>query len=410
MKAKHLLFLTSEFPFGKGETFIENELPFLEEAFENVTIVSLSSDEQQSRSVGSNTIVYRHPVILSTRDKIAAFRWLAHRDVLQELWRLCFVYRLFPTAPRIFTVLFSWDRANRLTKVLRPLLKDNTIAYAYWTDDSTLALAQLKLSNPELKAISRFHRWDVYFEVNSINYLPFRSFINQKLDFQIAIAQQGMDYATQHWKVRDKDKLKLSRLGTKEQMAMPKPKDSLPAERIIVSCSNVIPVKRVNLIFDVLNEMENHTIRWIHFGDGIELEELQKKIEKKVRPHLSVEWRGRISNKSVLEEYRKLNPDLFINLSTSEGIPVSIMEALSLGIPVLATAVGGTPEIVSDEVGALVSPEASTEEISASVEKLLSLSLKDWNALSAQAFAFWQANYNAEQNYRSFASWLKEIE
>ncbi|NCO54621.1 MAG: glycosyltransferase, partial [Bacteroidetes bacterium] len=49
--------------------------------------------------------------------------------------------------------------------------------------------------------------------------------------------------------------------------------------------------------------------------------------------------------------------DLFINVSESEGIPVSIMEALSAGIPVIATNVGGTNEIVNNDVGFLIDKE-----------------------------------------------------
>lgn len=47
--------------------------------------------------------------------------------------------------------------------------------------------------------------------------------------------------------------------------------------------------------------------------------------------------------------------DVFINLSTNEGVPVSIMEAISFDIPIVATDVGGTSEIVTDETGILVS-------------------------------------------------------
>lgn len=46
--------------------------------------------------------------------------------------------------------------------------------------------------------------------------------------------------------------------------------------------------------------------------------------------------------------------DLFVNMSLSEGIPVSIMEAISFGIPIIATNVGGNAEIVNDETGVLI--------------------------------------------------------
>ena len=46
--------------------------------------------------------------------------------------------------------------------------------------------------------------------------------------------------------------------------------------------------------------------------------------------------------------------DYFINLSDSEGIPVSIMEAMSVGIPIIARDVGGNREIVTNNNGCLL--------------------------------------------------------
>jgi glycosyltransferase involved in cell wall biosynthesis len=49
--------------------------------------------------------------------------------------------------------------------------------------------------------------------------------------------------------------------------------------------------------------------------------------------------------------------DLFVLASHHEGLPVTVMEALTLGVPVVATAVGGLPEVVTDgENGFLVTP------------------------------------------------------
>lgn len=48
--------------------------------------------------------------------------------------------------------------------------------------------------------------------------------------------------------------------------------------------------------------------------------------------------------------------DAFVLASNNEGLPVAMMEALALGLPIVATAVGGVPEIVNDSNGVLVPP------------------------------------------------------
>ena len=76
---------------------------------------------------------------------------------------------------------------------------------------------------------------------------------------------------------------------------------------------------------------------------------------------MDIRFTGPISNNKVFELYRTTPIDLFINVSKSEGIPVSIMEALSVSIPVLATNCGGIEEIVNNEVGYIISSDPSAE-------------------------------------------------
>ena len=100
--------------------------------------------------------------------------------------------------------------------------------------------------------------------------------------------------------------------------------------------------------------------------------------------------------------YKSLQPDLFINLSSSEGVPVSIMEAMSFGIPVIATSVGGNPEIVNNNNGYLISKHADKQDISLLIKNHFKLGDKEKNIKMNNALETWFNNYNADKNYSQF--------
>jgi glycosyltransferase involved in cell wall biosynthesis len=405
VKVKHLILLTSEFPYGVGETFLENELPYLEEAFEKVTILSLSEHQKLTRTVGTNTQLNRIPVFLSRMDKLLSLRHVFNGEVRKEIVRLGQIYGLRLNRRILFTVLFSWERARRIKSHLLKLVNAQTCCYAYWTDDSALALAQLKDALPNVRCVSRFHGWDVYFEASEIGYLPFRNYINSMLNAQYAISEKGKAYALERWKVEHPERIHVARLGTKKIMDKPNDGRIDIGRKVIVSCSNVIPLKRVELIFEVLNSLTEYPLHWIHIGDGPLLGSLRRKVDKEVNSHLSVTLAGRMTNEEVLQLYRRERPFLFINLSTSEGLPVSIMEAMSFGIPVIATDVGGTSEIVNNENGHLLSAHPTEGEISDALTSCVEDKEK-MNLKRIAAYENWHKKYNADVNYSSFVDHL----
>jgi colanic acid/amylovoran biosynthesis glycosyltransferase len=57
--------------------------------------------------------------------------------------------------------------------------------------------------------------------------------------------------------------------------------------------------------------------------------------------------------------------------SESEGMPVSLMEAGACGVPVVATAVGGVPELIADGLTGIVTPAGSASALAEALERLL---------------------------------------
>ncbi len=71
-------------------------------------------------------------------------------------------------------------------------------------------------------------------------------------------------------------------------------------------------------------------------------------------------------------DVRRLLPgfDVFVNSSTYEGVSLTIIEAMAAGLPVVATRVGGTPEVVQDGANGRLVPAGGTEAMAVALQRL----------------------------------------
>ena len=176
---------------------------------------------------------------------------------------------------------------------------------------------------------------------------------------------------------------------------------------ILVTCSSLIPLKRVERLPAVLAKLERggYKIRWICFGDGSERKKIEDSCHRLLKD-TEVIFKGNVENREVLRFYKEEEVDIFINLSTTEGLPVSIMEAMSFGIPVLATDVGGTSEIVDDGVGELVDRDSSVEKISQKTIALLLIDGEKNVMMREHIRTVWLKRFSADKNYVNWCEML----
>jgi len=296
-------------------------------------------------------------------------------------------------------------KAGLLIPHLKHILKcegTKTLGYSYWMSEAATALAYCKQRKEISGFVTRCHRGDLYDEQLSYPFRPYRQFICTYADYIIPISEHGSIYLVD--KGVPKEKIVVQRLGVKPAkcLASRSEDDCLR----IVSCSNMIPVKRVDYIAEALANL-NRPFSWVHFGDGSEREKVMR-IVSKFPSHGKAFLPGRVSNSAVLKYYREQPVDVFINLSLSEGVPVSIMEALAHGIPCIATDVGGTSELVDDSCGILLNVNVTLEHI----VKLLSgidASSSTWIDRRNGALSRWREKANAVCNYQEFCSFLRRI-
>ena len=78
------------------------------------------------------------------------------------------------------------------------------------------------------------------------------------------------------------------------------------------------------------------------------------------------------------------------------------MEAMSFGIPCIATDVGGTGEIVKNDHGTLISKDAAAGDIEEAIRAVYNMDEEDYQTLRHNARRFWENNFDADKNYNDF--------
>jgi len=141
----------------------------------------------------------------------------------------------------------------------------------------------------------------------------------------------------------------------------------LPLDKLIITCiANLQLQKGHKYLIRALRELKNKALDFLTLlvGDG----PLRGELEKLVRG-LGLEEQVHFLGSRDREEIPKILAitDIFVLPSLWEGLPTAVIEAMAAGCPVVATAVGGTPEVVMDrETGFLINsrdPEALAQKI-----------------------------------------------
>ena len=168
-------------------------------------------------------------------------------------------------------------------------------------------------------------------------------------------------------------------------------------------------MKHVGLIADALAvlDAEGRRVRWTHYGDGPELAGVRERCEG--FSSVVAEFPGSVPNAELLRIYALDRIDLFVNVSESEGLPISIMEACGVGTPVLATGVGGTGEIVHDGVnGRLLPTNPDPEGVAGAIAWFMDIPERDVLRMRHASRRIWEERFRAAENVRQLVCLLKE--
>lgn len=401
-----ILLLTESFPYEGGEQFLESELDVWGQSGNKVLVLPNQTDGiVRGNWEGCELIrIPKHRRIIALcyglwRIFLSKILYVELK-FLQKNGKLSLVclYRAMRTGAGIYRKLY-------IQRYVLHGHRDVSIIYSYWNTIDSYASTMIKQNH--IKRVTRLHRFDLYEEQTRYKHHFYKRQFLDKFDLACVLSESAQQYVAE---VYNYDRCEVFSLGVSIPTAVPiKPNDEIVR---VLSLSYVVSVKRVHKIIDgildYLTTSPKTRVEWTHIGSGPLQSFVIEYYNQKVKDFsFEARFLGQMSNKEVQIHLGSNYYDVLINTSQSEGVPVSMMEAMSFGIPVIATDVGGVSSLVTNSCGYLVSEEARPEDISKGLievtapEKLLSYRS---NARSRIA-----DSYNMNKNYRRFVATLQAL-
>ena len=413
-----LVLFTTSYPYDAAleQPFIDRELPYLTKYFSEIILIpQVCEGKRLAPPVPVKVEEDLCSTLILKKKSPAAkiINILFSRSFYKELMTRPSVMLSFPKLLRLATFIDSAQAIGNWTEQwIRKsgINVHKTLIYTFWFEQCTMGLGLVKRKFPHLRLVSRAHGYDVYEERVQPPYWPCRTQALGALDKLFLASDHAKNYMTAHYP-QFSELYQTAHLGVQD----PKQITSRSEDGIfrIVSCSSIAPVKRVVLLLKAIGRASelhpNHKFEWRHFGDGQERAQLLEMAKSILPPNAKGILAGFISNDSLMSYYKESSVDVFVNVSESEGgAPVSIQEAISYGIPVVATNVGGNAEIVSDQNGVLLSPNPTADEVAQAISSMVDNTLANERKKTG-SYNVWQERYNAENNFQTFASDLAKI-
>ena len=188
--------------------------------------------------------------------------------------------------------------------------------------------------------------------------------------FCSAISQHGFSQIMYVSGYSQWSKLERAYLGVDPSQFSPRPFRSAPEPFQIMCAGRLAAVKGQHLLIEAMAMLvsEGRNIRLLLAGNGPDRAALEQDAAGRGLTG-RVSLLGNLNQEQLLEYYRQC--DVFVLSSFAEGLPVVLMEAMSMEIPCVATWVNGTPEIISHETDGLLIPPGDARALASAVARLM---------------------------------------
>ncbi|GEA16570.1 colanic acid biosynthesis glycosyltransferase WcaL [Moorella sp. E308F] len=362
-----IAYITAHAPFGRGETFVLEEMLAMAELGVELVIVPRNPPKE-------------------------VFHDLARQLLDRAIWLPLFNWRIFLSFlktvalnPRLWRILGRILRHSRTLKILvknlavvpkavfiAGLLRQARVEHihAHW-GSTTATMAWIASELTGIPWSVTLHRWDIA----ENNLLRFKV---ERAAFVRCISEDGRREVLCIVGETYQDKVKVLHMGVRlPDTLLPQFHPSRP-DFVFACPANLVPVKGHRFLIEacaLLLETGIRDFRCLFIGDGPLEAEIRQQIAQLGLEEV-VSLVGRLPHGELLRMYERgevdavVLPSIVTGDDEREGIPVALMEAMAYGIPVVSTNTGGIPELLSDGAGIIVR-DKDARQLAGAVERLI---------------------------------------
>lgn len=402
-----LLLVTARWPFGSDTEFLEREIQHLSEAFSVVRVAPMRPsgscrtglprnvyvDETLARAIAPNSHLLgrRSRQVVFTRNLAArqpgrsAGIWPNRQDLFDASW-----WRSAALSRADNVAVWNWAKS-----VSKP-----DIAYTFWLSSATVGLRN---AWPKVPLVSRAHGGDVYAYQHGWSTIPQQHLQLAAANLVACVSEDGRRYLAERFPERSQS-LVTRHLGVADLGGLARPGNGVALK--VLSASSIDVNKRVDLIARSLVSLahKGKEVNWTHLGTGPQREQVDA-ILRQAPEGFCAAFPGHVELSEVHRQMQNGRFNVFMNLSRSEGLPVSIIEAQCVGLPVVATNVGGTAEAADPTLNEVISSSPAVVEVEAAVMRAAASGPE----LAVKRRERWAREFNSEVNYAAFARELADL-
>ncbi|MBL69317.1 MAG: hypothetical protein CMO74_12870 [Verrucomicrobiales bacterium] len=400
-----LYHFTTGFPYidAADRSFSEPELPYLHKKFEKIVNIPYYSGRECMPLPEGVSVDKSFSAVRASRvwNPLLWLTALEDKNVRTEIRGMKGGVRRILAGGLTALAVARWVR-----NVL-PVDGRGSLLYTNSLSPVTLGICKGVSGRNGYRVVSRCIGGDVREENHKSLYIPYKRAGLEAVDWLFPVSSSLRDFL-----IRQKKSLKSK--STVARNGVPKAgfmiKQSTDGRRRILSCGSMVELKRYDLLAKAMILLAKNNTKceyeWRHMLWGKMDKSIKQLICHEAPSNLSVIMVRGITD--VVNYYKKISADLFVHVSRSEGWGLAVSEALSCGLPVLATDSGGVADQVEESVGRLICNEINERELANHIGQMLGAP-SVLEAKKERARLKWEECANSKKNYEKFANNLLKV-